>query len=405
MASIKGQNVLAPVVPFDTTDSHPSHLALYGKGGYRSVADTTERDGIPQPRREAGMLVLTLSDGKTWKLSADLSSWSEFASASTDPRWSLFLPPAPSNVVAVAGDARAVLNWSQPNSLLDIPIASYAIQYRAGSGTWQTFAVQQSSSRYATVTGLTNGVSYNFRVKSISAIGESEFSDASNSVLPTAATPISQNRVLIHFDGNASIFTDSSGMNHALTAFGQVTQSAATSVFGGKSGLFSGGYVSIDSIDFAAYDFVVEMFFKTTTVVPYTALASRSVGYFDQGAWIILLNNSGAGSGDVAMYVSDYSTSSPILTSSQFSKNDGGWHHVAIVRSDSDFAMYLDGVRVASNQFGGAIGLSTGTVEIGTDKTYGNREFIGSIDEVRIISGGNGGYSGASIVVPTSAFS
>jgi Concanavalin A-like lectin/glucanases superfamily/Fibronectin type III domain len=405
MSSIKGTNIVAPVVPLDTADVYPTHEAKYGRGGYRTAATTAERDAISAERREAGMLVHTASDGKTWKLSADLSSWTEFASASSDPRWALFLPAAPSNVVAVAGDARAVLNWSQPNSLLDIPIASYAIQYRAGSGTWQTFAVQQSSSRFATVTGLANGVSYNFRVKAISAIGESEFSDASNSVSPTAATPISQNRVLIHFDGNGSTFTDSSGMNHALTAFGQVTQSAATSVFGGKSGLFSGGYVSIDSIDFAAYDFVVEMFFKTTTVVPYTAIASRSVGYFDQGAWIILLNNSGAGSGDVAMYVSDYSTSSPILTSSQFSKNDGGWHHVAVVRSGSDFAMYLDGARVASNVFGGAIGLSTGTVEIGTDKTYGNREFIGSIDEVRIISGGNGGYSGASIVVPTSAFS
>ena len=79
MSSIKGTNVLAPVVPFDTTDSHPSHLALYGKGGYRSVADTTERDAIPSPRREAGMLVLTLSDGKMWKLASDLTTWSEFS--------------------------------------------------------------------------------------------------------------------------------------------------------------------------------------------------------------------------------------------------------------------------------------------------------------------------------------
>ena len=79
MSSIKGTNVLAPVVPFDTTDSHPSHLALYGKGGYRSVADTTERDAISSPRRETGMLVLTLSDGKMWKLASDLTTWSEFS--------------------------------------------------------------------------------------------------------------------------------------------------------------------------------------------------------------------------------------------------------------------------------------------------------------------------------------
>lgn len=83
MASIKGTNVLAPVVPFDSTDSHASHEARYGKGGFRSVSDTSERDAITQPRREAGMLVMTLSDGKTWKLANDLTTWSEFSAVSS----------------------------------------------------------------------------------------------------------------------------------------------------------------------------------------------------------------------------------------------------------------------------------------------------------------------------------
>jgi hypothetical protein len=77
MSSIKGTNVLAPVVPFDTTDAHASHEARYGKGGYRSVADIAERDAIPQLRREAGMLVLTLSDGMMWRLNANLNTWTD----------------------------------------------------------------------------------------------------------------------------------------------------------------------------------------------------------------------------------------------------------------------------------------------------------------------------------------
>jgi hypothetical protein len=77
MSSIKGTNVLAPVVPFDTTDAHASHEARYGKGGYRSVADIAERDAIPQLRREAGMLVLTLSDGVMWRLNANLNTWTD----------------------------------------------------------------------------------------------------------------------------------------------------------------------------------------------------------------------------------------------------------------------------------------------------------------------------------------
>ena len=77
MATIKGTNVLAPVVPFDTTDAHASHEARYGKGGYRSVADQAERDAIPALRREAGMLVLTLSDGVMWRLNANLNTWTD----------------------------------------------------------------------------------------------------------------------------------------------------------------------------------------------------------------------------------------------------------------------------------------------------------------------------------------
>ena len=94
MSSIRGTNVLAPVVPFDTTDSHASHEARYGKGGYRSVADIAERDAIPQLRREPGMLVLTMSDGKFWKLAADLAAWSEISLAG---------PQGPQGVAGVAG--------------------------------------------------------------------------------------------------------------------------------------------------------------------------------------------------------------------------------------------------------------------------------------------------------------
>jgi hypothetical protein len=77
MTQIRGTNVLAPVVPFDTTDAHASHEARYGKGGYRSVADVAERDAIPQLRREAGMAVFVTSLQKEYRLGSDLTTWSE----------------------------------------------------------------------------------------------------------------------------------------------------------------------------------------------------------------------------------------------------------------------------------------------------------------------------------------
>jgi hypothetical protein len=77
MTQLKGTNVLAPVVPFDTADPYPSHVAAYGKGGYRSVADVSERDGIPSLRREAGMAVFVTSLQKEYRLGSDLTTWTE----------------------------------------------------------------------------------------------------------------------------------------------------------------------------------------------------------------------------------------------------------------------------------------------------------------------------------------
>jgi hypothetical protein len=87
MATIKGQNVIAPVVPFSTDDAYPSHEALYGKGGLRTVANTAERDAIPSLRREAGMLIYVVDAGEYQRLGNDLATWTAFAiQGPTGPR-------------------------------------------------------------------------------------------------------------------------------------------------------------------------------------------------------------------------------------------------------------------------------------------------------------------------------
>lgn len=77
MAAIKGTNVLAPIVPFDTTDTHASHDARYGRGGYRSVDTHADRDQIPALRREPGMLVWVNATQKAWRMNSDLVTWTE----------------------------------------------------------------------------------------------------------------------------------------------------------------------------------------------------------------------------------------------------------------------------------------------------------------------------------------
>ena len=68
MALIKGHPVHAPIVPKTTDDNYPTHIADYGKGGWRSVADNTERDNIPPDRRQLGMVVVVASPYGKWEL-------------------------------------------------------------------------------------------------------------------------------------------------------------------------------------------------------------------------------------------------------------------------------------------------------------------------------------------------
>jgi len=84
MTQIRGTNVLAPVVPFDTTDQFATHYALYGKGGYRSVSNTTERDAITLLRREPGMLVYVSATGLIYRLESDLTTWTALEQSITD---------------------------------------------------------------------------------------------------------------------------------------------------------------------------------------------------------------------------------------------------------------------------------------------------------------------------------
>ena len=78
MASYSGTVLSAPIVVGTDLDKFPTHKSEFGKGGWREVADTTERDAIPAERRTAGMAVYVKSDSKVYILDANITSWTEF---------------------------------------------------------------------------------------------------------------------------------------------------------------------------------------------------------------------------------------------------------------------------------------------------------------------------------------
>jgi hypothetical protein len=103
----------------------------------------------------------------------------------SDSRWAVFLPPAPTSLSATAGNAQASLTWSAPTVLSQTPITDYIVQYSSNGGsTWTTFSDGTSTSTSATVTELTNGTAYVFRVAAVNGVGTGAYSSVTSSVTP-----------------------------------------------------------------------------------------------------------------------------------------------------------------------------------------------------------------------------
>lgn len=77
-----GTTVGATVVPTDSTDIYAVMDAVWGRDGWRSVADTAARNAITAERRREGMVVFVRSDSTLWQLRGGIANayWKEFIS-------------------------------------------------------------------------------------------------------------------------------------------------------------------------------------------------------------------------------------------------------------------------------------------------------------------------------------
>jgi hypothetical protein len=79
MASITGGfAILGFVSPLDSSDTYPVTDPKYGLGGLRTVQTLTERNNIPNDRRQNGMIVYVVAENLFYTLIND--SWEEFSS-------------------------------------------------------------------------------------------------------------------------------------------------------------------------------------------------------------------------------------------------------------------------------------------------------------------------------------
>jgi hypothetical protein len=83
---------------------------------------------------------------------------------------------------------QATVRWTAPNDG-GSPITGYTVEQSANGGPWTAANIDPATGTTTTrtVTGLTNGIPYTFRVAAVNAVGTGNFSSASNSVTPVGA--------------------------------------------------------------------------------------------------------------------------------------------------------------------------------------------------------------------------
>jgi hypothetical protein len=110
---------------------------------------------------------------------AGTSTSASTASAAATPAG---VPLSPSSITGSGLGASTTISWTAPTSDGGSPITDYVIEYSvAGSGTWTTFSDGTSTATSATITGLTAGNAYEFRVSAKNLIGNS---------LPSFTSPV-----------------------------------------------------------------------------------------------------------------------------------------------------------------------------------------------------------------------
>jgi hypothetical protein len=66
MSKLIGTNITSPIVPGDDSDDFPTHIDIYGKGGYRTISGTAQLYDISPQRISLGMMAHDIVDGKFW---------------------------------------------------------------------------------------------------------------------------------------------------------------------------------------------------------------------------------------------------------------------------------------------------------------------------------------------------
>ena len=174
---------------------------------------------------------------------------------------------------------------------------------------------------------------------------------------------------------------DASSSSHTITENGNVTSTAFTPYhLGGYSTSFDGvsDYLSftMTSAFNLTGDFTLECWFNPNAL----ALDTQHPNIIKMGTYQLYLNSASnfVGISPDGASVTLQSANSSIALNT--------WYHVAVVRSGSSEAMFLNGTRVDTNTASTVYGASSGTSLIGTYSGTGG-DYNGTIRDLRLVNG------------------
>lgn len=201
--------------------------------------------------------------------------------------------------------------------------------------------------------------------------------------------------LLLRGDGtnNSTIFTDSSSNSHSITRYGNAKISTTQFKFGGSSMYFdgSGDYLTVPddtSFHVGSGDFTIECWIYRSSAVNMNIINKRPSSAADT-QWLYFQINS---TGTLRLWATSNSSTWDIANGFNFAHNTlstGQWHHVALVRSGTEIAAYVDGTK-ATNTITTSASIANGgtnTVQIAGDPAYNASYVNGYIDDFRITKG------------------
>jgi hypothetical protein len=143
----------------------------------------------------------------------------------------LNFPGKPTSLVVTPSSITSALSWTAPVSNGGASISDYLVEYKTSAGsTWSTFSDGVGTTASATVTGLSDGVAYDFRVSAVNSSGAGNPVSGSGTTTDITAPTISST-LSTPSSTSTSISWTTDELSSSIVAYGlTTTYSASTTI-------------------------------------------------------------------------------------------------------------------------------------------------------------------------------